>query len=199
MSDGETHPQRAPSAARERVLGAASALFHRDGFRAVGVDTIIAESGVAKMTLYRHFPSKDELIGAYLERTDDQLLAWMDDLIARRDDPREALEAVFDGVAELASSPECLGCAFVGAAAEFPEPDHPGHRAAIEHKRAVVERFRSLADAAGARDPLSLAEQLLLVMDGAWSAARMFGPGSHGRRAAEAARAVIAAEIAADR
>jgi AcrR family transcriptional regulator len=181
--------------ARERILQTTERLFYRDGYRAVGVDTIVAESGVAKMTLYRHFSSKDDLIAAYLESTNQQLLAWMDGLISPHRDPREALEAVFEGVAKLASSPECLGCAFVGAAGEFPEPDHPGHRAAVEHKRAVVGRFRELAQQAGAQDANALAEELLLIMDGAWSAARVFGPRSHGRRAATAARAVISSQV----
>jgi AcrR family transcriptional regulator len=188
--------ERRGSAARERILETAERLFYRDGYHAVGVDTIVAESGVAKMTLYRHFPSKDHLIAAYLERTNEQLLTWVEKLIAPHEDPRAALEAVFDGVARLASSPECLGCAFVGAAGEFPEPDHPGHRVAAEHKRAVVDRLRELAQRAGARDPNGLAEELLLIMDGAWSAARVFGPGSHGRRAAAAAKAVISSRLA---
>ncbi len=114
----------------------------------MGVDTIIAESGVAKMTLYRHFRSKDELIAAYLERADRYLLQWIEGLIAPHADPRDALIGVFDGVAKLASSPECLGCAFVGAAAEFPEPEHPGHRVALGHKRAVAASLRELAEAA---------------------------------------------------
>lgn len=188
--------ERRGSAARERILETAERLFYRDGYHAVGVDTIVAESGVAKMTLYRHFPSKDHLIAAYLERANEQLLTWVEKLIAPHEDPRAALEAVFDGVAKLASSPECLGCAFVGAAGEFPEPDHPGHRVAAEHKRAVVDRLRELAERAGARDPNGLAEELLLIMDGAWSAARVFGPGSHGRRAAAAAKAVISSRLA---
>lgn len=188
--------ERPGSAARERILETAERLFYRDGYHAVGVDTIVTESGVAKMTLYRHFPSKDDLIAVYLERTNQQLLTWMEGLIAPHDDPRKALEAVFEGVAKLASSPECLGCAFVRAAGEFPEPDHPGHRAAVEHKRAVVGRLSQLAAQAGARDPNALAEELLLIMDGAWSAARVFGPGSHGRRAAAAAKALISSRLA---
>jgi len=186
---------RAGSDARERILETAERLFYRDGYRAVGVDTIIAESGVAKMTLYRHFGSKDELIAAFLERANHQLLEWIEGLIGPHGDPRAALIAVFDGVAKLASSPECLGCAFVGAAAEFPEPEHPGHRVALEHKRAVAARLSELAEAAGARDPQELAEELLLVMDGAWSASRVFGPGNHGTRAAEAARTLIGAQV----
>lgn len=183
------------SPTRERILDTAARLFYRDGYHAVGVDLIIAESGVAKMTLYRHFPSKDDLIAAYLGRANHQLLEWMRGLTGPHRDPRAALEAVFEGVAKLASSPQCLGCAFVGAAAEFPELDHPGHQAALAHKRQVLDRLRDLAEAAGARDPGGLAEQLLLVMDGAWSAARVFGPGSHGRRCAAAAQALIAAQV----
>ena len=183
------------SPARERILQTAERLFYRDGYRAVGVDTIIAEAGVAKMSLYRHFPSKDDLIKAYLDRANGQLLEWVDRLAAPHDDPREALEAIFEGVAELASSPDCLGCAFVGAAAEFPDGEHPGHRAAAEHKQAVLDRFRGLAESAGAHDPRRLAEELLLVMDGAWSAARVFGRGNHGRRAAAAATALIAFQL----
>jgi len=189
---------RAGSDARERILETAERLFYRDGYRAVGVDTIIAESGVAKMTLYRHFGSKDELIAAFLERANHQLLEWIEGLITPQADPAAALVAVFEGVAKLASSPECLGCAFVGAAAEFPEPEHPGHRVALGHKRAVAARLRELAEAAGATDPDELAEELLLVMDGAWSASRVFGPGNHGQRAAEAARTLIGAHVEGD-
>ena len=188
------HPSPTP---RERILQTSERLFYRDGYRAVGVDTIVAESGVAKMSLYRHFPSKDDLIAAYLERANEQLLAWIDGLIAPHRSPRRALEAVFEGVAKLASSSQCLGCAFVGASAEFPELDHPGHRVALQHKRAVVDRLRRLAEEAGARDPTAIAEELLLVMDGAWSAARVFGPGNHGLRAATAARALIDAQLPA--
>jgi AcrR family transcriptional regulator len=195
VNGGDSKPGQPRTPARERILETAAHLFYRDGYRAVGIDTIIAESGVAKMSLYRNFPSKDALIAAYLERANRQLLGWIDELAAPPPDPRAKLEAIFDGVATLASSPECLGCAFVGAAAEFPETDHPGHRVAAEHKRAVAGRFRELADEAGARDPDGLAEELLLVMDGAWSAARVFGPGSHGRRAAQAARTLIAGRI----
>jgi AcrR family transcriptional regulator len=180
----------------ERGIGHHERVHRVERYHAVGVDTIVAESGVAKMTLYRHFPSKDDLIAACLERTSEQLLARMEGLIAPHDEPRKALEAVFEGVAKLASSPQCLGCAFVGAAGEFPEPDHPGHRAAAEHKRAVVGRLSQLAVQAGARDQNALAEELLLIMDGAWSAARAFGPGSHGRRAAVAAKALISSQLA---
>jgi AcrR family transcriptional regulator len=182
---------------REQILETASRLFYRDGIRAVGVDTIIAESGVAKMTLYRHFVSKDDLVVAYLERTHAKFREWMESRIATHaGHPRRALEAIFEGVAELTSSPTCLGCAFLGTAAEFPDLKHPGHRKAMEHKRDVLARLAELAGAAGLRDRAELAEELLLLMDGAWGAVRMFGARSHASRVAAAARALIAAHAA---
>jgi len=180
-------------AARERILEAAGRLFLRDGFRAVGVDTIIAEAGVAKMTLYAHFPSKDDLIVAYLERANEQFWEWLDGASAGVDAPSARLVATFDAVGKLANSPQCLGCTFQGTAAEFPDPEHPGHRVALAHKQAVLARLRALAREAGLRAPEALAEQLLLLMDGAWVAARMFGPRNPGEQVAAAARALIEA------
>jgi len=180
-------------AARERILEAATRLFLRDGFRAVGIDTIIAEAGVAKMTLYAHFPSKDDLIVAYLDRANEQFWEWLDGACAGVDDPRARLLAMFDAVGKLANSPQCLGCTFQGTAAEFPDPEHPGHRVALAHKQAVRARLRTLAEHAGLREPDDLADQLLLLMDGAWVAARMFGPDNPSMQAAAAARALIEA------
>jgi AcrR family transcriptional regulator len=182
--------------ARDRILDTASELFYRDGYHAVGIDTIIAQSGVAKTTLYRHFASKDDLIAAYLERANTEFMSWLDEAIASVDDPRTRLIAMFEAVAKLATSTRCLGCTFQGAASEFPELDHPGHRVALDHKREVLERFTGLAREAGLRDPDALAAQLLLLMDGAWVAARMFGPQNHATSVAEAATAVIASHAA---
>jgi AcrR family transcriptional regulator len=180
-------------AARERILEAAARLFLRDGFRAVGIDRIIAEAGVAKMTLYAHFPSKDDLIAAYLQQANEQFWEWLEGASAVVDDPKGKLAAMFDAVGKLASSPQCLGCTFQGTAAEFPDRDHPGHRVALAHKRAVMARLRTLAEDAGLRAPETLAAQLLLLMDGAWVAARMFGPHSPAAQLAPAARALIQA------
>jgi AcrR family transcriptional regulator len=181
----------AERSARERILDAASELFYRHGYHAIGIDTIVERSGVAKMTLYRHFPSKDALIAAYLERSNAEFMAWLDGSMAAVDDPRARLIAAFDAIATLAKSTRCLGCTFQGAASEFPELDHPGHRVARAHKQAIRERFAGIAREAGLRDPDGLAGQLLLLMDGAWVAARMFGPGSHAASVADAARALI--------
>jgi len=179
--------------ARERILDTASARFARDGYHAVGIDTIVAESGVAKMTLYRHFPSKDDLIAAYLERSNAEFWVWLEAELAAVAEPREKLIAAFEAVARQATSPRCLGCTFQAAAAEFPELAHPGHQVALAHKRRVLERLGTLARAAHLRDPEELAAQLLLLMDGAWVAARMFGPDNHAGTVHAAAQALIAA------
>ena len=179
--------------ARDRILDSASALFSRDGYHAVGIDTIVERSGVAKMTLYRHFPSKDNLIAAYLERANVEFWDWLEGEIATVDEPRAKLLAAFEATAKLASSPRCLGCTFQAAASEFPELDHPGHQVALGHKRRVLERLAGLAREAQLRDPGGLADQLQLLMDGAWDAARMFGPDNHATSVADAARALIEA------
>jgi AcrR family transcriptional regulator len=176
---------------RERILDTAQRLFYRDGFRAVGIDTIIAEAGIAKMSLYRHFPSKDELIVAYLEESNRQFWEWLEGATAGADDPADRLIAMFEAIEKLATSPGCLGCTFQSAAAEFPDRNHPGHQVALAHKQAVRDRFAELAGQAGLRDPAELGDQLLLLMDGAWVAARMFGPHNPSTGLTTAARALM--------
>lgn len=185
----------ANAGARERILAVAGVLFYRDGFRAVGVDTIIAHAEVAKTTLYHHFASKDELIVAYLERSDRRFWDWFEAAVAGEEEPAARLVALFDAVARLAASPACLGCTFQGTAAEFPALDHPGHGAACAHKQAVLERLHEMGDQAGAREPAQLASQLLLIMDGAFAAARMFGHHSPAATAATAAAALVDAHL----
>lgn len=175
--------------ARQQILEVASQLFFQQGFRAVGVDTIIAQSGVAKMTLYRHFPSKDDLIVAYLEDSNQKFWGWFEEAIRPyAGQPKEQITGLFAAVGKLATSPACYGCTFQTTAAEFPDPDHPGHKVALAHKQAVRERFRQMAGEAGAREPEKLADELLLVMDGAWVAARMYR-NSHPNPAIQAATA----------
>jgi AcrR family transcriptional regulator len=186
-------PAGAERSARDRLLDTASELFYRDGYHAVGIDTIVERSGVAKMTLYRHFPSKDDLIAAYLERANAEFWDWLDAEIGRVGDPKAKLVAAFEATASLATSPRCLGCTFQAAASEFPELEHKGHQVALDHKRRVVERLAGLARDAELREPDELAAQLLLLMDGAWVAARMFGPANHAASVAAAARALIEA------
>lgn len=188
--------------ARRNILATAADLFFREGYRAVGVDAIAEQSGVAKMTLYRHFSSKDDLIVAFLEDAHAGFEAWFDGAIApAAGDPKRQLLALFDALVALCKSPACHGCAFINASAEFPAADHPGHAAALAHKRAIRERLRGLAQAAGASDPEALAAQLALLMDGAFAAVRMYGrtSASPAREAARAARTLLEAQLPGSR
>ena len=143
------------------------------------------------ITLAEPDPSKDDLIAAYLERANERFWHWLDAAVAGVEDPRARLVSMFDAVGKLASDPQCLGCTFQGTAAEFPDPDHPGHRVALAHKQSVLARLRTLAQEANLRDPETLADQLLLLMDGAWVAARMFGPHNPSAQVAAAATTLI--------
>jgi AcrR family transcriptional regulator len=184
--------------ARDLILETAAELFFREGFRAVGVDTIIAHSGVAKMTLYRHFPSKDDLIAAYLKDSNEKFLAWFDESTSQpADQPRAQLIAFFQALEKLVTTPKCHGCPFLNAVVDFPERNHPGHQVALEHKQTVRVRFRELAQQAGAPAPEVLADQLLLLMDGAFMAVRMFGVDNPAAHVATAAEALIAPQISA--
>lgn len=190
----------ATSSKRQQILDVASDLFFRYGFRAVGIDTIIEQSGVAKMSLYRYFPSKDDLIVAYLEQSNERFGQWFEQAIsAYPQNPHAQLIALFEAVGQLATNPACYGCSFQGTAAEFPGQDHPGHKVALAHKKSVQERMQQMAEQAGARDPAMLAAQLLLLMDGAFVAARMFGPENPARHVAQAAATLVEAQLSSQK
>jgi AcrR family transcriptional regulator len=185
-----------PSIARQRILDTAADLFFREGYRSVGIDTIIEQSGVAKMTLYRHFPSKDDLIVAYLDQANQQFWDWFQKAIdPYPGQPRAQLLSVFEALAVLVNKPTCYGCPFLHAATEFPAFDHPGHAVALKHKRAVRQRLQELATEAGARQPELLAGQLHLLMDGTYVQARMFGPNNPALHVAQAAQELIDAQL----
>lgn len=176
---------------RERLLETAARLFFPNNYRAIGVDTIVAESGVGKMTLYRHFPTKDDLIVAYLRSANEQFWAWFEASTSGAGDPRGKLLAFFEALEKLAAAPTCHGCPFLNAVVDFPDHDHPGHMIALEHKQAVRNRFSELAHQAGVSQPEALADQLFLLMDGAFMAVRMYGTDSPANRVAEAAQALV--------
>lgn len=181
---------------KDRLFQTAARLFFQRGYRAVGVDTIAAESGIGKMTLYRHFPSKDDLITAYLHESDRDFWGYFEQSTKDASTARETLLAFFRGLQEYVTSPECYGCPFINIASEYPEPDYPGHQIALDHKQSVHERFLQLARDAGACQPAALANALLLLMDGAYIAARMYGTSSENPavHVAQAARQLIDAQ-----
>lgn len=155
--------------ARDRILDTAFRLFYAHGIRGVGVDTIIAEAGVAKATFYKHFPSKDELALAYLDRAD---AAWLGALRsaaqAAGPRPRDQLVGMFDALTTACRREGYHGCAFINAAAEVP-PGSPVHARTVAHKQAVRGWVHDLAAQAGASDADALAGGLTLLLDGALS------------------------------
>lgn len=181
--------------AHRRILDAAGASFYENGFQAIGVDALAARAGVSKMTLYRHFPSKDDLIVSVLNEFDQGAQAFYRQLMAHAKTPRAKLLAIFTWIAERASESDCRGCAFQNGAAEFPNVDHVVHQAALANKLATHSTYLEQAKAMGARDPKTLADQLLLLTDGAWAAARMWGPKSPAQSVVTAAEALIDAQI----
>lgn len=183
-------------APRDQLFQTAAQLFYRHGYRVTGVDTIAAASGIGKMTLYRHFPSKDDLIVAYLRDSDDLFWRGFEQITAAAPSPRAKLLAFFESLQQYVMSDACYGCPFLNAAAEYPDPAHPAHRVAVEHKRAVRQRFRQLAEAAGATQPDEMAGALILLMDGAYMTSRMFGasPDNPSVHLAAAARRILIEE-----
>jgi AcrR family transcriptional regulator len=180
---------------KEKVFQTAARLFYRHGVRAIGVDTLAERSGIGKMTLYRHYPSKDDLIVAYLKHSDEEFWREFEDITRDAPSPRDKLLAFFESLEKYVSTPACYGCPFLNVATEYPETDNPGHQASLAHKQSVRLRFRQLAQQAGAHRPGVLADQLFLLMDGAYMAARMFGPKNPASALSEAARILIDAAL----
>lgn len=166
-------PATAPvSPKRDHLLATARRLFYRDGYRVVGIDTLLAEAKVAKMTLYHHFASKEDLIVAVIEAQDGEVQAALTAAVqAAGRSPARQLQAVFDWLKGWFESNDFKGCAFIRALSEYPEPDHPIHQAAWRHKQAVNALLRQIATAAGAKHPAELANALSLLVDGAILAA----------------------------
>lgn len=161
---------------RDHLMATAWRLFYRDGYRVVGIDTILAEAGVAKMTLYNHFPSKDALIVAILEKRDCELRASIASQVAATvGTPSEKLLAVFDWLETWFGSEDFNGCAFIRALSEYPDIAHPIHQTAWRHKVAMQAALTDLCTQAGAKDPAGLANTLSLLIDGAIVAAQATG------------------------
>jgi AcrR family transcriptional regulator len=183
------------STARERVLKTASRLFHREGIRAVGVDRISAEADVGKMTLYRHFATKDELVVAVLEGRDGPARAALAAAMEHAgDDPRARLLAPFAMLEPWFASRGFRGCPFMNASLELREPTHPPHPAravARRHKAATRDVFAVAAGEAGLADAEALADQLAVVFDGAIAQAQMREPAVVARAALAAAEALV--------
>jgi AcrR family transcriptional regulator len=159
--------------ARERILEAAYTLFSRQGVRAVGIDAIVEASGVARMTLYRHFASKDALVLAFLERREER---WIHDWLQREVelravDPGDRLLAIFDVFDEWFQRPDFEGCSFINVLLEIAEPGHAVHQASRDYLARIRAYVAQLASGAGVSDPDGFARQWHILMKGSIVAA----------------------------
>lgn len=182
---------RTPAAGR--ILETASEMFYREGIRAVGVDAIAARAGVTKKTLYDKFGSKGELVAAYLRRRDERWRAWLVEAVERRGGPaKERLLSTFDALGAWIEHGNTRGCGFVNATVELREADHPARSVVMEQKRWLHGYLTELAAGAGAEDPESLADWLLILHEGVNVTSSLGIPTDAAQRARQAAAVLIA-------
>jgi AcrR family transcriptional regulator len=163
--------------AQQHLLRAADELFYREGVRAVGVD-VVERAGVNKMSLYRQFSSKDELVMAYLEQKDEQFFGYVEKSFAKHPgEPAKQLQQYFDDLAVRASVDDYRGCPFVNVSVEFPDATHPARQFVFRNKERLMARLLELTTAAGADDPVALANGLGLMIEGVYAASQTYGPG----------------------
>ncbi|HEY8301490.1 MAG TPA: helix-turn-helix domain-containing protein [Jatrophihabitans sp.] len=178
---------------RTHVLDTATRLFYSEGIRAVGMDQIVREAGVGNATVYRQFRTKDELAAAFVQQCADN---WFDRMRAAADrvaDPREKLVAIFTVTAEDIAGAGYRGCPMLNTHTEFPGADHPAHAVAVAHKGDVRDWLRDLARLAGAHDPETLADDLLIVLNGALVTASVLGACGPAAHATPLARQLVTA------
>jgi AcrR family transcriptional regulator len=164
------------SEARARLLTSASRLFYAEGLHSVGIDRVIADAGVTRATLYRHFPSKDDLLVAYLAGADQAIRAQVEAARAAGGAPDGVVRAVAATIADGIRSPGFRGCAFLNAAAEYPDPAHPVHRAVLAHRQWFLATVTELLAATGETDPGPAARHFVLLRDGAMAAGCLTDP-----------------------
>jgi AcrR family transcriptional regulator len=153
-----------PSQARQRLLETAERLFYADGIRAVGVERILNESGVGRASFYRHFAAKDDLVVAVLEGRDERWRQWLTDAVTERGGQPLA---VFDALGERFARDDFRGCAFINSMVESADPKSAAHRVAAAHKRKVVRYVDGLLTEAGVANHAQIADQFILLIDGA--------------------------------
>ncbi len=185
---------RDATATRQRILTAAEDLFYQEGIRATGVDRIAAHAGITKRTLYQHFPSKDDLITAYVEGNERPALGRYQALVADVAEAADQVERIFGNLGRVAANPRWKGCSFARVAAELAgSPGHPALLAASRHKQAF-EAW--LADILGqtVRRPAEIARQVMILLDGAITEILIHRDASYAAVAGRAAAALIAGD-----
>jgi AcrR family transcriptional regulator len=191
-----------PRSRRDDLIDAAMRVFYRHGFHASGLDSILEEGGISRMTLYNHFKSKDELIVAALRRRDEIFRNRMMKFVeTKSENPYERLLAVFDFHEQWFAGRDFCGCMFINAAAEFSDPQCAARQVTAEHKRAIVRYLAELCRQCGFANPEHHAKQLNILIEGAIVSAQVVGlaldhgadPGASARLAREMARRVLEA------
>jgi AcrR family transcriptional regulator len=189
-----------PDTVRDRILATARELIYREGPRAVGIDRIIAESGVAKMSLYRWFPSKDDLIVAVLqEEAADTWAAWDANMERYKGAPLKQLRAQFAGLMAFMNAPGFRGCAFLNSAMAFADEAHPARVVVKQFKQELNRRLLELTQAIGAKQPVVLAEQLCIVADGAAASCQAVGKDGPCQQTAAISDVLINAQLPSKR
>jgi AcrR family transcriptional regulator len=177
---------------RERIVEAATELFYAQGLRAVSAEKIIAQVGITKVTFYRHFPTKDDLIVAYLERR----AKWERDAIAQARQAADEVPDVFRIIAEAIGAESCSpgfrGCPFINAAAEYADPEHPVRRVVDAHRRWFRQTIQDLLDEINVPDSARTADQLVMLRDGAMVSGYLSDSSVVADALYQAGRAVIA-------
>jgi AcrR family transcriptional regulator len=153
--------------AKQRILDTADLLFYDEGIRAVGVDRLISSSSVTKATFYKHYGSKDRLIGDYVDHRHRQSVDALADLVEQHVEAGQVLRALQDSIADQISSPDFRGCPFINAAAEFSDAMHPVRRSVVAHREWFVGVLEQLLRSIGHPMAGDAADDLILARDGA--------------------------------
>lgn len=179
---------------RDRIISAAARLFYNEGIRSVSVDAVAEKAGVTKRTLYYHFASKDDLIAAYLEASDQPNLALFKRWFAEAEgEPADKVQGIFRNLARSARHPKWKGCGFLRTSAELANmPGHPAIKIGIEHKKRVENWLQVMLEAAGIRTGApQLARQIVLLLDGSFALVLLHRDPAYMEAAGEAARSLI--------
>jgi AcrR family transcriptional regulator len=164
------------SEARERLLNTATRIFYAEGIHSVGIDRIVAEAQVTRATMYRHFTGKEELVLAYLQQADRDLRAQVEAAQAAEESGADKVRAVCRTITAGIRSPGFRGCAFLNAAAEYPDPKHPVHQAVLAHRQWFQETVTELLAQTGSAPAGPAGRHLVMLRDGAMASGCLSDP-----------------------
>jgi AcrR family transcriptional regulator len=175
-TDKSPHGGCTKARVKDRIFETACDLFYKHGIRDVGVDLIATEAGTNKMSFYRSFASKDDLVAEYLEQKSREFWLWWDGIVAAHPgDARAQIQALFDAYVTNTCFADSRGCAFANASVEIADDEHPARQVAIKQKTEMRRRLRDLAARAGAAEAAELGDALMLLMEGGNLTRRTFG------------------------